>query len=208
MDQSGNTESTHNNVSFTIAADTTPPKTASDAQPSYNQGAVITLTATDNSNLGVKTIYYRLNNGPDQSGTRIVIPPTDGIINYTLAFWSDDWAGNKEAENTANFTVTSGGGVLRLVWGSSDVSGSPCPGDPEANAAWVIRKGSWSGPVVANGFGGCPNWSGVEDIAVPIGPTPYFVRVDWWDSYWGYDDQTSFSNISVTAPGQAVRLGY
>lgn len=207
-DQSGNTELAPKTVIFTVLEDTTPPTTTSNAQSTYYQGATITLTATDNGTLGVKTTYYRLNDGPIQTGTRVAVPATTGTVAYTLTFWSDDWSGNVEPQNTANFTVTSGTGTIRLVWGGSDTSGSPCPGDPEANAAWVVRRDSFWGSVVASGSGSCPGWSGVDDIAVTAGPTQYFVIVDWWDSYGGYDDQTWFGNVTVTTPGQVVRLSY
>jgi hypothetical protein len=65
-----------------------------------------------------------------------------------------------------------------------------------------------SGTVVASGSGGCPNWSGVNDVAVPVSATPYFVIIDWWNSYDEYYDQTVFSSVPVTTPGQVVRLSY
>jgi len=207
-DQSDNLEPAHNNVYFNITSDSTPPATTSDVQASYYQGAVISLTATDASTLGVKQTYYSINGGAAMAGTNVVIPPTNGTFNYTLTFWSEDWSGNTEAQNTANFSVTSGTSTLRLVWGDSDLNGSPCPGDPEAWGSWTIRKGGWTGPVVATGSGTCPNWDGVDDITVPVGVSPYFVRVDWWDSEEGYSEQSDFANISVANPGEVVRLSY
>jgi hypothetical protein len=204
-DQYGNTELSPNTVSFSLVEDSTPPSTISDAQASYSQGATIHLTATD-SESGVEETYYIINGGTTQTGTTVSIPATSGT--YTLTFWSEDWAGNIEPKKSVSFTVTSGNGTLRLVWGNSDASGPPCPGDPTASASWTIRKGSWFGPIIASGSGACPNWTGVENITVAIGSTPYFVRVDWWDSYYGYDDQTDFPNVYVTTPGQVVRLSY
>jgi len=206
-DQYGNTELVPNNVFFSIGEDNTPPVTTSNAQATYSQGAVITLTATDDSPQGVKTTYFRLDDGPIQTGTSVVIPATSGTVAYTLTFWSEDWAGNIEAEKSVNFTVTSGTGTIRLVWGDSDVSGSPCSGDPGADATWTIGRVG-SGTVVASGSGGCPNWSGVNDVAVPVSATPYFVLIDWWNSYDEYYDQTVFSSVYVTTPGQVVRLSY
>ncbi|MEJ2200894.1 MAG: hypothetical protein P8X63_07760, partial [Desulfuromonadaceae bacterium] len=206
-DQSGNTELTQNTVYFSVVEDTAPPTTNSDAQASYSQGAVITLTATDASTLGVKNTYYSINGGAPQTGTRVEIPAASGTLSYTLTFWSEDWAGNVEAQHSVSFTVTSGNGILRLVWGDSDVNGSPCAGDPEAWADWTVYRGGFSGPVVATGSGSCPNWDGVDDVSVPVGYT-YSVRVNWWDSYYGYDDQTDFPNNAVTTPGQVIRLSY
>jgi hypothetical protein len=208
MDQYGNQELATNTVLFSIVADDTPPVTTSNAQPTYYQGAVITLTATDESTKGVKATYYSLNGGATQVGTTVVIPATPGTVTYTLIFWSEDWSGNVEAQNTVNFTVISGTGTIRLIWGASDTAGSPCPGDPEANAAWTIRRDSWTGPVVSTGYAGCPNWSGVNDVTVPAGSTLYFVTVDWWDSYYGYDEQSAFANITVTTAGDTVKPNY
>lgn len=208
IDQAGSVENPHKTTTFTIIADEEPPTTVSNARDIYSQGAWISLSATDNSTLGVKETYYSINGGPTRSGTTVYIPPTSGTLDYTLTFWSEDWAGNAEPGQQADFTVTSGTGTLRLVWWDSDLNGSPCTNDPEASASWTIRRDSWWGPVVATGSGGCPNWSGVDDVAVQVGPRPYFVRIDWWDSYYGYDDQTDFANISVTKPGQVVRLNY
>jgi hypothetical protein len=208
-DQYGNSELTPNTVSFSIFEDTTPPTTTSDAKSNYSNGAVITLTATDDGPLGVKATYYRLNGGPTQTGTSVVIPATNGIIPYTLIFWSEDWAGNIEAEHTVNFTVTSGSGTIRLVWGDSDTSGSPCPGDADAWAQWTIFQ---TGSPTKSGSQGCPNWSGVNDITVAPGPTPLTVLVDYWDSslYDGEGDftQIRFTNVTLTTPGQVVVLRY
>ncbi len=208
VDQDGNFEPIPKSVSFTVVEDTEPPVTTSDARASYNQGGWITLTATDNGTLGVKETYYRLDDGPVQTGTRVKVPAANGIIEYTLTFWSEDWSGNVEEPNSVNFTVTSGSGTIRLVWGDSDVSGSPCPGDPEAWASWTVRTGGWWGRVIASGSGACPDWSGVDDIHVQVGSTEYFVIVNWWDSDQGYDDESWFSNVYVTTPGQIVRLSY
>ncbi|MBE0599567.1 MAG: hypothetical protein IH614_20190 [Desulfuromonadales bacterium] len=208
VDQAGNVESPAKTVSFSVVADTLPPTTTSNAQSTYYQVPVITLTATDDSTLGVKATYYQLNGGPVQTGTRVQVPATNGVVTYTLRFWSVDWSGNIETAKSVQFTVTSGSGTIRLVWANSDTGGSPCPDDPEANATWIIRSGGPSGSVVASGSGSCPNWSGVNDVLVPASTTPYYVVVDWWDSYYGYDDQTVFANVYVTTPGVLVRLSY
>jgi hypothetical protein len=60
--------------------------------------------------------------------------------------------------------------------------------------------------VVATGSGASPNWDGVDDIAVSIDSTPYFVEIFWsWD---GEEGGSNFSNVYVTTPGQIVRLSY
>jgi hypothetical protein len=207
VDQFGTTEASHNLVSFTIVSDTTPPTTTSNAQSAYSQGALITLTATDDSTQGVKYTYYSLNGGSTQTGTSINIPATPGVISYTLVFWSVDWSGNIETQNSVTFTVTSGNGTIRLVWWDCDVDPSHVPtGTDKAN--WTIRRGGSSGPVVASGSGASPNWSGINDIPVPVTPTPYFVRVNWWDSWGGYYEITEFPTVYVTTPGQIVKLNY
>jgi hypothetical protein len=205
MDQSGNVEAAPNHAFFTIGVDAVPPTTTSNAQGSYNQSTVITLTAIDASTLGVKNTYYQLNGGPIQAGTKVIIPATNA--SYTLLFWSEDWAGNVETPNSVNFTVTVslGSGTLSLVWGDSDGSGSPCAGDPDAEARWRVIRGT---TVVATGSGACPNWSGVDNLTAPVSSTGYTVLIDWWDSYYEDWDQTRFQNVRVTTPGQVIRLSY
>lgn len=206
VDQAGNVEAPPKQASFTVLADTTPPVTTSNAQAAYWQTAWITLSATDASTLGVKATWWSLDDGPATAGTVLSVPAVSGTVPHTLRFWSEDWAGNVETPKTASFTVTGGTGTLRLVWGDSDVTGFPA--DPEAWAEWWVRKGGYSGQLVAHGSGSNPGWSGVEDIVVPVSPTPYYVRIDWWDSYWGWDDQTVFPSVLVNTPGQVVRLSY
>ncbi|MBI5441689.1 MAG: hypothetical protein HY900_10840 [Deltaproteobacteria bacterium] len=206
LDQFGSAEADHHTESFTVVGDSAPPATTSNARATYYQGARITLTASDASTLGVKATYYRVNGGDVQTGTDIVIPAANGTIAYTLTFWSEDWSGNVEGAKTATFTVTSGSGTIRLVWGDSDLTGSPCSGDPEAKATWTVWRID-TGAVVATGSGGCPNWSGVDDVAVPPSTAAYAVGIDWWDSWEGYYDQTLFYDVYVTA-GQVVQLNY
>ena len=210
-DQAGNDETPHF-VDFFIDEDFLPPTTTSNAQATYNQGAVITLTATDDGTLGVKNTYFSLNDGPTQTGTSVNIPAASGpSVDYTLDFWSEDWSGNiEEPHNSVDFTVL-GNGTLRLVWGNSDEEDPSwlCSVDPEAWADWVIRSGGSSGPVFATGWGDCSPgpWSGVNDVTVPVSPEPYYVKIDWWDSYYEWEDQTVFWNVYVTTP-EIIRLSY
>lgn len=204
VDQAGNVEAPPKIVSFEVVLDTTPPTTTTNAQAAYNQGsAVITLTATDDSTQGVKNTYFRLNGGPVQTGTTVTVG-TNG--SYTLTFWSEDWAGNIETQKTVSFTVASGPGTLRLVWGNSDVDVSQAPtGDDWAG--WTIRKGTRWGTVVASGSSDTsPNWNGVNDINLPVSTTPYFVIIFTWSDE--EDDEVWIPNVYVTTPGQVVRLSY
>jgi len=83
--------------------------TSSDALSEYTGPALITLSATDDSYLGALYTYYRLNGGPVQFGTTVVVPaPETGTAIYTLEYWSEDWSGNIEAPaNMVFFTVAS-----------------------------------------------------------------------------------------------------
>jgi len=206
MDQAGNLEVSPTEVTFTIIEDTTPPTTTSNAYSSYYHGANINLTATDTSTLGAKTTYYTLNDGPVQVGTTVVVPAVSGVISYELVFWSEDWSGNLEDPKTASFTVTSGTATLRLVWGDSD-TGSP-PANPDDWSAWEIRLGGSSGYLIASGGNGNPGWSGVDDVVVPVNRTPYHISIDWWDSYYGWDDNTTFPSVLADTPDEIIRLSY
>ena len=207
VDQFGKTELGTNTANFTIIEDSTPPTTTSNAQSSYYQGGIITLSATDDSALGVQNTFYSLDGVPAQNGTTVIVPTSPGINTYTLEFWSTDWSGNVENKHSVTFTVTSGSGTIRLVWWDCDLYPSQKPtGTDKAN--WTIYRDNQYGSVVATGSGASPGWSGINDIPILIGPQKYFVRVYWWDSYEGFYEITDFPNVYVTTPGQVVRLGY
>ena len=107
IDWAGNIELPHQFVDFSIEADITSPVTTSDAKSSYIGPAVIHLSATDNgTSFGIRTTYYRFDNGPVQQGTTATYPqPASGIETHTLYFWSVDYAGNLEPEHDATFTI-------------------------------------------------------------------------------------------------------
>jgi hypothetical protein len=206
-DWAGNLEA-ENIVYFTVVGDTAMPTTNSDAQATYYQGAVITLSATDDNPAGPKVTYYRLNDGPLTTGSVISIPNTPaGNTNYLLTYWSEDWAANVEPPNTVNFEVKNGWGSFWLTWGDSNVTGTPCTNDPEANASWIVRSGGASGPIVATGFATCPDWSGVNKVPIAIAPTPFHVFIEAWDSAIQDIEQTVFKEVYLTERGY-IRLNY
>lgn len=209
VDQSGRVETPHKSTNFTITGDTDPPVTTSNAQTTYWHNAWITLSATDNGDLGVKATYYRLDGGPVQTGTVVHVPGVTGTVAHTLDFWSEDWSGNVEPVNTVNFTVTAGTATLRLIWGDSDTSGPPS--HPDDWAAWEVRRGGYSGTLVASGSAAVTpdeGWTGINDVVVPVYPTPYHVSIDWWDSHFGWDDNTTFPEVYATTPGEIIELRY
>ncbi|MFH1217275.1 MAG: hypothetical protein V1706_12305 [Pseudomonadota bacterium] len=210
VDQAGNIEAQHSPVNFTIVADTTPPSTTSNVQSEYDRTVVITLNATDTGTYGVKATHYTINGGPAITGNTVIIAALPGENSYTLQFWSEDWAGNVEApSNPATFKVFGGTVMLKLVWGDSDITGSPCTGDPEADAVWIIRHPSRG--IVAQGSAACADaggWSGVNDVVVPVSITPYSVSIDWYDSWYGWWDQTYFGSVNVRTNGAIIRLPY
>jgi len=223
VDQSRRVETTVHSTSFTITDDITPPTTTSNALPSYFQGGTITLTAVDNNPDGVKNTYYSFNGGTthtstpaDGQHTYITLPQAPGVVTYTMVYWSVDWAGNVESQKSVTFTVSSGNGTIRLVWYNSDTTGSPCPYDPAAEASWIIqREDSSTSQIVyftaKTGSASCstnPNWSGINDIVVPISTFRYNIEVTWYDSYWEEDVIETFQNIYVNTPGQVVVIHY
>jgi hypothetical protein len=207
VDQNSNVESPANQVTFTIVPDLEAPVTTSNAQTEYfNVSPTITLTAIDNGTLPVKATYYTLNGGAIQSGTRVSVPrPPDGtVVDYVLAFRSEDWSGNLEMWKSVSFTVASGNGTLRLVWGNSDVSGPPGGG---AEIEWEVRRDSRIGPLaVPRGWAGGADWSGVVDVVLPVRGGPYFVYVIEGESTDYYE--TWFDNVYLKVPGETVRLQY
>ncbi|MFC1844374.1 cytochrome c3 family protein [Thermodesulfobacteriota bacterium] len=218
VDQVGNEELPHNTATFEITADTTPPVTTSNVQEgrNYETNVNVIFTATDNGPLGAKTTYYTVAVNPEpgdpepptQTGNSYYIAKQPGTINYTINFWSEDWSGNVEPINTVNFTVTGGSGTLRLVWWDSDTNPGHAPDCDFGDwASWTIRRGGWSGTVVATGSGdACQGWNGIDDISVPVSTQGYYTRIDWNSDGWS--DQTDFPNIIIDTPGETITLHY
>jgi hypothetical protein len=181
VDQTGNVESPVKTASFTIAEDTTPPVTTSNAVAGgtyYYNTVYITLTATDASSLGAKTTYYSLDDGPVQTGSRVTVPAPGGSFPHTLEFWSEDWSGNIEATNTVSFTVVGGTGTVRFNTGTLA---------PDDWVEWQVWRGAPSGD---------PHWtvlheypfSGYGDLSLPVSGTDYYVREAWGTSTEPYDE--------------------
>ncbi|TDB37639.1 MAG: hypothetical protein D9V44_06110 [Actinobacteria bacterium] len=88
----------------TVRVDLTPPSTTDSHVSLYETGtADVTLTPTDALS-GVAKTEWTDNDGAVQTGTHVVIVG-DGA--HTLRYASTDSAGNKEATQTATFTITS-----------------------------------------------------------------------------------------------------
>jgi putative cell wall-binding protein len=83
--------------------DTTAPVTTSDAEPSYADEALVTLSASDEGGSGVIATYYILDGGaqwPYAAPIRVT-----ELGGHTLEFWSVDNAGNVEDVQTVTFEV-------------------------------------------------------------------------------------------------------
>ncbi len=103
-DNAGNTEAPVA-ISFTVTRppDAIAPTTSCDALSSYDDSAVIHLSASDNAGgSGVAHTYYRLDAGAATDGTTV---STTSAGSHTLLFWSKDNAGNTEAAHTVTFVV-------------------------------------------------------------------------------------------------------
>jgi len=147
-----------------------------------------------------------LDGGPVQEGTSIHVPEVPGNITYTLEFWSVDGFGNEETHHVETFTIYGGTGILRMVWGDSDYTGiSPCVANNTAGLQWEIRR-TGSGELISAGMDGCPNWSGVDDVEIPVSYITNTVDIFWYDAYGS--DITTFYNVAVTYDGEIVRLSY
>ena len=105
VDVSGNVETPHTTVSFTVT-DSIAPATMSDVQFAYVDSAAITLTAADNpGGSGVESTHYILDGGAEATGTVLTVST---LGSHTLEFWSVDVAGNVETPHTTvSFTVTA-----------------------------------------------------------------------------------------------------
>ncbi len=81
-----------------FGVDWTPPQTTEsfDNQPWYTSNVVISLLPTDNLS-GVKNSYFRVNDGPTNTGTEIIISEEG---RNKIEYWSVDKAGNIESHKT------------------------------------------------------------------------------------------------------------
>ena len=219
VDQSGNEEEDHKIDTFIVNKDTEAPTTTSNAQATYYPTAVILLDATDNSTLGVQATYYRLDGGPIESGTRVVVSASGP---HTLEFWSVDHSGNQDA-NEVEFTIPAAG-TLKLVWYNSDTTGSPCLYDNDAAVSWQIDKvnqdtGAATTVHPMNGTWNNPHstcyWSGVNEVSLLPLPSPYKYRVRvqlWWynDDIEGTDQWDSGNTLPLfsVSPGGTTIVRY
>ncbi len=86
-----------------LRLDSSPPTTTCDVLPVYTNSAVATLTATDGHS-GVATTHFRLDNGAWAQGTTPTVPAGNAGV-HTLDWYSVDAVGNREATQSATFTV-------------------------------------------------------------------------------------------------------
>ncbi|MDO8880914.1 MAG: cell wall-binding repeat-containing protein [Coriobacteriia bacterium] len=91
-----------------VRIDTAPPVTTSDAAPSYNDIALITLGATD-AGSGVASTLYRLDGGSQQTYTVPIEVTAPGV--HTLEYWSVDVAGHAEEHHAVGFEVVRTGPI-------------------------------------------------------------------------------------------------
>jgi len=198
VDQAGNVESPVKTASFTIAEDTTPPVTTSNAVAGgtyYYNTVYITLTATDASSLGAKTTYYSLDDGPVQTGSRVTVLAPSGSFPHTLEFWSEDWSGNVEATNTVSFTVVGGTGTIRFNTGTLA---------PDEWVEWQVWRGAPSGD---------PHWtvlheypfSGYGDLSLPVSGTDYYVREAWGTATEPYDEH-NWGYYPIRTPDTFIQI--
>lgn len=84
------------------AADVRAPVTTANAPGGWvNQDTTVLFNATDASS-GVAASYFRLNGGEQQTGNAVTLT-AEGI--HTLTYWSVDWAGNVEQQQTVTVSI-------------------------------------------------------------------------------------------------------
>jgi len=104
VDNAGNVE-THNVRTFSI--DTAPPTTTTDALAFYQGDATVNLYASDGAGgSGVAYTYYKVDSGPQQTGTAPTTTVTvSGIGPHNIEYWSVDFIGNTETHHTAHLVI-------------------------------------------------------------------------------------------------------
>ena len=98
-DKAGNSDT---NSSDPVNIDRTAPTTTISAPNDWTNGDVIvTLSAVDNLS-GVKATHYTINGGSQQTGSSFSLT-SEGV--YSIVYWSEDYAGNIEAQHTAQVKI-------------------------------------------------------------------------------------------------------
>ena len=198
VDNVGNTEP-EKSVRFTVlpAPDTVAPTTTSDTVASYAGTATIALSSTDNlGGSGVACTYFRVDYGPQQAGTTIVVPaPLEGTVAHHVDFWSVDAAGNVEAARRSDFVMTPAGPLayLSVVWGRSGTVSL------HVENALGYRIAS----TVLSGSGAAVTWQ----VSVQAGGW-YRVVCDSWQDVVSQTSGSGSTNTPVLAPGQTYTWSF
>lgn len=203
----------HKTADFTVAADTQPPVTTSNALTAYVGPVTITLSPSDNNSQPVAGTYWKLDGGGQTSGTTIAVPqPPSGTVSHTLEFWSVDASGNEElphkvVEFTVEADLTAPTGSITIAGGadytvSYYVNLSVPAEDPGGSGLWTMRFSnngvSWS------------DWEGYAstrygwNIGSTNGSKTVYVQFrDWAGNIATYSDTIVYDN---TAPAGSISI--
>lgn len=116
VDEVGNTESQR---SLTINVDGSAPSTQAGTTGVvgtngwYKSAVQVSLTASDNNQAGVATIYYRVDGGPIQTYSNTFSIGTEGV--HQINYWSVDRLGNTEVQKSL---------TVKIDWTGSTVQNS------------------------------------------------------------------------------------
>ena len=191
-DNAGNSDT---NASDLVNIDRHAPTTTISAPNDWTNGDVtVTLSAAD-SGSGVKATHYTINGGSQQTGGSFSLT-TEGI--YTIVYWSEDYAGNSEAQHTAtvkidksapnitheqappansahwnntSVTVTFTCSDPNLADGSAGSGMNTCDGTPGTTGATTVSTEGLNQAVTGKALDNAGN-SSTDDASVSIDKTP------------------------------------
>jgi len=123
-DNKGNVEATNTQVIQVVPApDTTPPTATIScdgttcASTNYSGGTTVTLAATDNvGGSGVDKIYYTTDGTTPTTASTVYTKPFMLAGNTTVEFFATDLAGNAEAVQTQQLSITPFPVTVSLTW--------------------------------------------------------------------------------------------
>jgi hypothetical protein len=195
IDRANNIE-THKVATYTI--DATPPTTTSNAQPSYTGTATITLFPQDDAiGSGVRYTYYKVDDGSQQSGTTIQVPPPSSLSAvHHIDFHSVDWMNNTEADQTATFTINANADIWPPVTTPLYSATYSKPGTFTLSATdigWGLHEIDYfvnGGPVI-QGYHAASGGTMSATCSTSTGIVPGTYTVE----YWSTDQQTPVNNV-------------
>ncbi|HEY8723220.1 MAG TPA: Ig-like domain-containing protein [Gaiellaceae bacterium] len=207
VDNSGNGRCSAINTSVRI--DNTAPVTTDNAPAGpRNSDVTVNLSATDGGS-GVTSTVYTVDDGPQQTGTTVLIPAAGNDGTHTIAYHSTDAAGNVESTHTTQVIIDTTAPAGGSGNGGNAVRGSyvltDSPTDTIASVEFQYRTAS-SGPWTSIGTDtdGSNGWHVTWDTTSVADDTYHLQMIETDDANNTTVTSLADTVVDNTAPASAA----